>query len=572
MLHSKIWNKGLALFLQRVQKVLTVLRVAMHLIQSTRPMRPLPEVSELQTQGTSAALQLTAPTKIGTQTTACFSCLFHLQRAEAIPVDHFLFFPCLFRVSSTNTWLATVRLAQPLFSFPIWPCRAAAGHKGLVIYSIGHRWRRLPPDGRRRWIQEWNRQGTYLMPNQKCKCFAKCTPCAKHPGLFCRGWSREYTRFQPTLEHRPTPKSHIRDLNERWQYPTVMGIGHHDPGHHLSFQTDRSLGKRNGPPSTDVREAQAWTSGRRLEEQNATRLETRTSGPYGVHSTQHAMNNEYLTGPSFPVFCSVFSVRGSTKTNSKQESATAQKLESKSCSWYSQFCFLIRLDHPHLNCREIVTYASELNALEPSICKPNPGISTIGSSSLPAAGGGREISANGFSPVQSWLSMLRLNLTALAQPPRFLRQLERAIILKTHQTYQPPISRLLPLFAISHTSVTNVQTCSVSPAPAVHVVQTMHPQTLVRLHVHTSTRFSCSAISDDVDDDYDYEPAPRAPSSLRQKANRRNGGTTIWQRLTKHKQASRQACHFSERFISSLQRSSLNHSLVPTPTFGGHEG
>ncbi|KAK1547390.1 hypothetical protein CPAR01_01357 [Colletotrichum paranaense] len=41
------------------------------------------------------------------------------------------------------------------------------------------------------------------------------------------------------------------------------------------------------------------------------------------------------------------------------------------------------------------------------------------SSSQPAAGGGREISANGFSPVQSWLSMLRLNLTALAQPPRF---------------------------------------------------------------------------------------------------------------------------------------------------------
>lgn len=53
MLHSKIWNKGLALLLQRVQKVLTVLRVAMHLIQSTRPMRPLPAVSELQTQGSA---------------------------------------------------------------------------------------------------------------------------------------------------------------------------------------------------------------------------------------------------------------------------------------------------------------------------------------------------------------------------------------------------------------------------------------------------------------------------------------------------------------------------------------
>lgn len=89
-----------------------------------------------------------------------------------------------------------------------------------------------------------------------------------------------------------------------------MGIVHHDPGHHLSFQTDRSLGKRNGPPSTDVREAQAWTSGRRLEEQNATRLETRTSGPYGAHSIRHAMNNEYLTGPSFSVFCSVSAVCG----------------------------------------------------------------------------------------------------------------------------------------------------------------------------------------------------------------------------------------------------------------------
>lgn len=60
------------------------------------------------------------------------------------------------------------------------------------------------------------------------------------------------------------------------------------------------------------------------------------------------------------------------------------------------------------------------------------------------------------------------------------RQLERTIILRTYQTYQPPISRLSPPFAISHTLVINVQTCSVSPAAAVHVVQTMHPQTLVR--------------------------------------------------------------------------------------------
>lgn len=174
-----------------------------------------------------------------------------------------------------------------------------------------------------------------------------------------------------------------------------MGIEYHDPGHHLSFQTDRSLGKRNGPPSTDVREAQAWTSGRRLEEQNATRLETRTSGPYGVHSTQHAMNNEYLTGPSFSVFCSVFAVRGSVCHVSVQVNRYSRPrlTASKSrrphrswkvscCSWYSQFRFLIRLDHPHLNCREIVTYASELNAPKPSICKPHPGISTIGSPSL----------------------------------------------------------------------------------------------------------------------------------------------------------------------------------------------